>query len=157
MSNILNIKGVIKFDIPLITKKHKLQASWRKVAMVVFNDDMEAYYRWFLKKRFDLNLLPTLRGSHITFIDEKIDDNKFEFIKNKYDKRIVDVQLDVSLIRSNVKHWWIKAHSNDLASIRNEFKLPKKYVGLHMTIGLTKGDELELSEQIINYMKTYNL
>jgi len=57
------IIGKIEFDPVNVTKKHDKQSSWKKVAMVRFqnNDDTYAYYSWFLKKRFNLVLNKPIR------------------------------------------------------------------------------------------------
>ena len=50
----IEIKGILEFDPVNVTKKHLKQSSWKRTAIVKFNDDISEYYSWFLQKRFDL-------------------------------------------------------------------------------------------------------
>ncbi len=68
------IKGKIVFDPINVTKKHNAQSAWKKVAIVKFDCDLYEYYSWFLKKRFNLFLNKPLRGTHLTFINDIVDD-----------------------------------------------------------------------------------
>jgi len=70
----IEYSGKILFEPENKTKKHLAQASWKKVAMVMFEGDIAEYYAWFLKRRFNIELNPPQRGAHITFINDSIDD-----------------------------------------------------------------------------------
>lgn len=70
--NLVRCRGRILFDPPHETKKHEQQGKWKRVAMVVFEDDLCAYYYWFLRKRFRLKLNKPQRGSHVTFLSDSI-------------------------------------------------------------------------------------
>ena len=71
------IKGKIVFDPINVTKKHNDQSTWKKVAIVKFDCDIYAYYSWFLQKRFNLFLNKPLRGTHLTFINDIVDDDVY--------------------------------------------------------------------------------
>ncbi len=43
MKNTITIQGVIQFDPEDKTPKHKNQASWKKVAMVLFDGEIAEY------------------------------------------------------------------------------------------------------------------
>jgi hypothetical protein len=66
IDNKITLSGIINFDPPDKTKKHMKQSSWKKVAFVVFDDDTCSYYAWFLKKRFNLEILHPVRKPHLT-------------------------------------------------------------------------------------------
>jgi hypothetical protein len=148
------IKGKIVFDPINKTKKHHNQASWKKVAMVEFRDDIWSYYSWFLEKRFNLKLNKPLRGTHFTIINDIVDDEVYLQAKELFDGKEVTIQYDPNLVRSNKKgHWWLKAYSDDAQNIRNVMGLGDPYFGFHITIGLATHDELEKSE-IVRVNKT---
>jgi len=66
------VSGRIEFDPGIKTKKQEKQSSWKKVSLVVLNDDTSKYYSWFLMKRFGLILNPPIRGSHLTIINYRV-------------------------------------------------------------------------------------
>lgn len=131
------IKGKIEFDPINFTKKHNLQSSWKKTAMVKFEDDMSNYYAWFLKSRFGLYLNKPIRGTHFTIINDIVDNDLYSQARDVFNGKEISIFYDPSLIRSNDKgHWWIKAHSTDAQNIRNSMGLGDPYFGYHITIGL---------------------
>jgi hypothetical protein len=144
--------GNIVFDPINITKKHFKQGEWKKTAIVQINDDIYEYYSWFIKKRYNLVLNKPLRGTHITFINEIIDDNIFIKGKEFFDGKNVEIKYDPTFIRTNEKgHWWLKAYSSDIESIRTSLGLNKSpYYGLHITIGNATHLQLEQSLYIKN-------
>ena len=154
------IKGILEFDPINVTKKHDNQSSWKKVAMVRFeNDDTWNYYSWFLKKRFNLNLNKPLRGTHLTVINDIVDDNLYEMGRQLFHGKEITIQYDPSDIRSNKKgHWWLKSYSDDAHNIRTVVGLdPKPYFGLHITIGLATHLQLEHSKYITEQCIKFNL
>ena len=119
--------------------------------MVFINGDLCEYYAWFIKKRFNLDLVKPLRGAHISFINDSIRDMQgnsevekralWEAIKNKYNGKYVDINLNISNLKTmgNGEHWWFIVdhdHRDELHDIRKELGLDRPYFGLHMTIGL---------------------
>ena len=155
------IKGILEFDPINVTKKHDNQSSWKKVAMVRFDndDDTWAYYSWFLKKRFNLNLNKPLRGTHMTILNDIVDDNLYEMGRQLFHGKEITIQYDPSDIRSNKKgHWWLKSYSDDAHNIRTVVGLdPKPYFGLHITIGLATHLQLEHSKYITEQCIKFNL
>ena len=155
------IKGILEFDPINVTKKHDNQSSWKKVAMVRSEDvdDTWAYYSWFLKKRFNLNLNKPLRGTHMTIINDIVDDNLYEMGRQLFHGKEITIQYDPSDIRSNKKgHWWLKSYSDDAHNIRTVVGLdPKPYFGLHITIGLATHLQLEHSKYITEQCIKFNL
>jgi hypothetical protein len=155
MSNIIKLTGKILFDPEDVTNKHANQSSWKKVAMVLFEGDVCEYYAWFIKKRFNLTLHKPVRGAHITFINDSMRDlskngdikecevlSKWEFVKNKWDGKDIDVYVNLipntDSLENDDCHWWlIVPHDkrDELQAIREELSLGRPFFGLHMTIG----------------------
>lgn len=144
MKTTFDIKGKIIFDPPNITSKHERQADWKKVAMVEFDCDVRAYYRWFVKKRYNLILGETIRKAHVTFINDSHRDmgdeglTKWEEVKKKWDGKEVEVSLSVD-VRSDGVNWWLvvpEENRKELHEIRAELGLGRPYFGLHMTFGI---------------------
>ena len=88
------IKGILEFDPINVTKKHDNQSSWKKVAIVRFenDDDTWSYYAWFLKKRFNLNLNKPLRGTHLTIINDIVDDNLYEMGRQLFQGKEITIR-----------------------------------------------------------------
>jgi hypothetical protein len=155
------IIGKIEFDPINVTRKHDTQSTWKKVAIVKFdiNDDTYAYYSWFLKKRFNLNLNKPLRGTHLTIINDIVDDDFYKMGRELFHEKEIKIQYDPSIIRSNKKgHWWLKAHCDDAHNIRSVMGLdPNPYFGLHITIGLATHLQLEHSRYITDQCIKFDL
>ncbi len=152
------IKGNIIFEPINLTRKHQNQSSWKKVAMVKLNCDLYSYYAWFLKKRFNLKLNKPIRGTHITIINDIVDDNIYNEVKKYFNNKEITIKYDPSDIRTNGTHWWIKAHSTDVENIRLSMGLnPNLYFGLHITIGLATNLNAEHSNYIHKLIKSYGV
>jgi hypothetical protein len=153
------LKGKIEFDPVNVTKKHNDQSSWKKTAMVKFDDDTFAYYSWFLKKRFNLFLNKPLRGTHITIINDKCDDEIYAKAREIFHGKEITFRYDPTFIRANGKgHWWLKVDSEDSKNIRTAMGLtPDPYFGLHLTIGLATHLQLEHSKYILEECIRFNL
>jgi hypothetical protein len=160
--HLISYVGKILFEPENKTKKHLAQASWKKVAMVIFNGDIAEYYSWFLKKRFNLELNKPLRGAHITFINDSIDDllnrtgsvaekeEAWNKLKEKWDGKEISVTLNLRPF-SDVSHWWLivdHKHRDELHAIRSEIGLGRPYFGLHMTIGYANEKNISHSKYI---------
>jgi hypothetical protein len=104
----ITLKGRIEFEPENKTTKHKAQASWKKVAMVIFEkSEVEDYYRWFFSKRFNIELFSTIRGAHVTFINDALGNiNKgkgtleeklelWEALKQKWHGKEIEVTLNL--------------------------------------------------------------
>jgi hypothetical protein len=152
------IRGKIVFDPINVTKKHNSQSTWKKVAIVKFDCDIYSYYSWFLQKRFNLNLNKPLRGTHLTFINDIVDDDIYLQARDMFDGKEIVVEYDPTIIRSNkVGHWWLRAQSDDAQNIRNVMGLGNPYFGYHITIGLATHLQLEHSKYITEQCIKFNL
>tara|TARA_B100000900_G_scaffold395898_1_gene394705 strand:+ start:1744 stop:2331 length:588 start_codon:yes stop_codon:yes gene_type:complete len=152
--NEIKLCGKIEFDPPNITNKHSEQSSWKKVAIIVLESDNNVkggicdYYSWFLKKRFNISLLRPVRGAHITFINDHMENinESWECVKKRWQSKSVDVVLNVeprtdssSIKESRTTHnWWLNVpqeHRIEIQKIRDELGLGLPFFSLHMTIG----------------------
>lgn len=142
-------KGRIVFDPKDHTNKHIKQRSWKKVAMVMLNSEIDGMWRWYLKKRFNLELNPPLRGSHISFINDRLD-NSYEWEKTKSRLNGKGIGIEVSnKLRSNGEHWWLKIEDCEiLDSIRRNLGLSDPYFSYHMTVGHANEKNLNHSQYI---------
>lgn len=154
---ILRGTGILKVTPPDVTKKHEKQSEWKKVAIIETNDDLALYYKWFLRKRFNLFLLNPLRGSHITIINDRINHARAE-IMPKFDNLELEFFYDITKIRSNANHWWMNLECPQAEEIRKELGLaPKPYFGFHLTLGLSNEKNLAHSQYILDSCMRFNL
>ncbi len=154
----LKIVGKIEFDPINVTKKHNKQSSWKRTALVKFDCDTYAYYSWFLQKRFNLILNKPLRGTHITIINDIVDNDIYEQARSIFHDKEITLFYDPTHIRSNGSHWWIKVVSDDATNIRTAMGLsPDPYFGLHLTIGLATHLQEVHSKYIVNQCKRFDL
>jgi hypothetical protein len=152
------MKGILVFDPINVTKKHNAQSAWKKVAIVKFDCDTYSYYSWFLQKRFNLFLNKPLRGTHLTFINDIVDDDIYLKAKEMFDGKEVTVKYDPTIVRSNKSgHWWLKAESLDCANIRSVMGLGDPYFGYHITIGLATHLQLDHSKYITEQCIKFNI
>ena len=152
------IKGKIVFDPINVTKKHNAQSTWKKVAIVKFVCDIYAYYSWFLQKRFNLFLNKPLRGTHLTFINDIVDDDVYLKARELFDGKEITVKYDPAFIRSNKKgHWWLRVESLDAQNIRTVMGLGDPYFGYHITVGLATHLQLEHSKYITDQCIRFDL
>ena len=149
MNNTITLSGRIVFDPKDRTAKHKMQSSWKKVAMVIIDGDVLEYYGWFLKKRYGIILNTPLRGAHISFINDSIRDFNGGFdnpkgcgsvkdrellwskLKKKYHNTKIEVTLSVD-VRGNGEFWWLTMPYEQrevLYKIRTEVGLPRPNLG----------------------------
>lgn len=154
---LIKVKGIIEFSPEDVTRKHKNQSSWKRVAMIRTDCDMDRYYSWFIKKRFNLELNRTLRGTHITFISDKIEKNIFDQASLIFNGKSIDFYIDLEP-RSNSEHWWLRVYSPEAESIREVMGLSREpFYGLHMTLGYANEKNIEHSEYILRQCKMFNL
>jgi hypothetical protein len=154
---LVKIKGKIEFSPEDVTKKHKNQSSWKRVAMIRTDCELDRYYSWFIKKRFNLELNRTLRGSHVTFISDKLDKDVFDQASAIFNKKEIDFYIDIEP-RSNGQHWWLRVYCPEAESIREVMGLNREpYFGLHLTLGYTNEKTIQHSEYILRQCKKFEL
>jgi hypothetical protein len=172
---IFKVRGILEFSPKDKTKKHASQSSWKRVAMIRTNCDLDRYYAWFLKKRFNLELNTNLRGTHVTFINDKMSAQTFNKFSKLFDGKEIDFYVETEPISSGV-HWWLRVHCPEAESIREVMGLSRDpFFGMHLTLGHAvikypdsveesdnnsmkiKKDYIEHSKYILECCKLHNL
>lgn len=162
--------GTIVFDVEDKTTKHKLQSSWKKTAFVLIDDDSCEYYSWFLRKRYNIILNNPIRSSHVSFINDSMNDltqngqvseiealKRWGECKEKWDGKEIEIVLDLD-IKTDSNFWWLDVPNDErklLHSIRAEIGLSKPFFGLHMSIGRVREmiQHIEHSKYIYDCIK----
>jgi hypothetical protein len=155
---LLKLKGKIEFQPEDKTKKHKNQSSWKRVALIKTEDDLSEYYSWFIKKRFNLTLNKPLRGSHITFINDREKEVPyFEEAGKLFNEKEINFYIDLEP-RSNGEHWWLRVYCSEAEAIRVVCGgKPEPYFSLHLTIGFANERNIEHSKYILECCKRFEL
>jgi hypothetical protein len=169
MNDKVTLMGKIVFEPVNYTKKHSMQASWKRIAMVFIDGDVTEYYSWFIKKRYNLTLNKPIRGAHISFINDSLRDMSnngqksleevdriWNAAKAKWDGKYIPIMLSLDP-RTSDKHWWLNIppdYRDKLHQIRAEVGLGRPNFGLHMTIGLANEKNLEHSKYIHSLIKS---
>jgi len=154
---LIKIKGILEFSPEDVTRKHKNQSSWKRVAMIRTDCDMDRYYAWFLKKRFNLELNKNLRGTHVTFINDKLEKGIFDQFAPLFNGKEINFYIETEP-RSNCEHWWLRVHCPEAESIRELMGLSRDpYFGLHLTLGHANEKNIAHSEYITEQCKRFQL
>lgn len=150
--------GILDFTPDDRTKKHESQSVWKRVAMIRTNCDIAQYYAWFLKNRFDLTLNKPLRGTHITFISDRVDKTIFDQASKVFNGKNIDFFYNPSDIQTNGNHWWIKVDCPDAKSIRQTIGLnPDPYFSFHLTLGYANERNAEHSQYIKKVIEKFKI
>ena len=156
--NLLKVRGVLDFFPSDRTKKHKNQSSWKRTAMISTKCEIDRYYAWFLKNRFNLELNKNLRGTHVTIINDRMSSGDFEMGSKLFHKKEIDFFYDPKDIRSSGKHWWINISCPEAESIRESMGLSRTpFFGFHLTIGHANERNEFHSEYILSQIKRFGL
>ena len=91
---LLKFRGILEFSPEDKTRKHKAQSAWKRVAIIKTDCDLDRYYAWFLKKRFNLELNKNLRKSHVTFINDKLDKFIFNDASKIFNGKEIDLLIE---------------------------------------------------------------
>ena len=154
---LIKVKGIIEFSPEDVTRKHKAQSSWKRVAIIKTNCDIDRYYAWFLKKRFNLELNKNLRGPHVTFISDRLEKNIFEEASQIFNNKEVTFYIELEP-REKEAHWWLRVYCPEAEAIRESMGLSKSpYFGFHLTLGYANEKNIEHSKYIINCCKKFEL
>jgi hypothetical protein len=169
MNDKVTLMGKIVFEPVNYTKKHSMQASWKRIAMVFIDGDVTEYYSWFIKKRYNLTLNKPIRGAHISFINDSLRDMSnngqksleevdriWNAAKAIWDGKYIPIMLSLEP-RTSDKHWWLNIppdYRDKLHQIRAEVGLGRPNFGLHMTIGLANEKNIEHSKYIHSLIKS---
>ncbi len=171
---VFKVRGILEFSPKDKTKKHVSQASWKRVAMIRTDCELDRYYAWFLKKRFNLELNKNLRGTHVTFINDRMSIEKFDQFAQIFNGKEIDFYVETEP-RSSGEHWWLRVHCPEAESIREVMGLSREpFYGMHLTLGhavikypedvesnslspQVKKNYVEHSEYITECSKMYNI
>ena len=157
MDNFISICGKLEFDPVNRTKKHKEQSSWKKTAMLMLDGDMHLYYGWLIKRRYGIELNRPLRGSHVTFVNDKMrDDALWNKVRDKWNGKEISIQLDVNA-KTNSDYWWLKVVDGEgkqyFDKVRKELGLGEPFFSYHMTIGWANEKNIDQSRYIHGLLK----
>ncbi len=154
---LIEVTGNIKFEPEHVTKKHIKQYDWKRTAIVHTECDLYLYYAWFIRKRFNLELIRPLRGTHMTFINEVVDYEKFEEAKKIFDNKPLKFYHGIEP-RSNGDHWWLRAYSQEAEEIRTMLGLERHpFFTFHVTIGRAAENILPHSRYILEKCKEFGI
>ena len=154
---VIKARGKLNFFPEKKTRKHEAQASWKVHALIETSCDLERYYAWFIETRFGLKLNKTLRGSHISFIADRFDTDKWNEAAAIFHDTEIDFYYEIEP-RSNGEHWWLRVHCPEAESIRESIGLTREpYFAFHLTLGFVNEKNLEHSEYILRQCKNFNL
>jgi len=160
---LIRIPGIMIFEPEDKTRKHISQASWKRVAMIVTQDDMSEYYSWFIAKRFNLKLNKPLRGAHVSIVNDSERDfqygseQRWMWAKEKYDGEPMDFYIDLEP-RTNGEHWWFRAYCPAGEDMREELGLKRDpFYSLHMTIGFANEKNRFHSDYILDVCKRHGV
>lgn len=155
---LIKTKGIIEFEPEDKTKKHLSQTSWKRLAMIRTNDDLCEYYSWFIKSRFNLKLNKPIRGSHVTFVNDRDTEVPFfEDSKKLFDGKEITFYIDPEP-RTNGEHWWLRVYCSDAENIRSVCGgNPIPFYAFHLTIGYATHLQLEHSKYILEICKRHQI
>lgn len=154
---VIKVRGILDFTPEDVTRKHKSQSSWKRTAIIKTYCELDRYYAWFLKKRFNLELNKNLRGAHVTFINDRMERTIFDEASKIFNGREIDFYIELEP-RSNGEHWWLRVHCPEAESIREAMGLTREpYFGLHLTLGHANSKNMEHSEYILEQCKRFTL
>lgn len=152
------VRGKLDFSPEDRTKKHKNQSSWKRTAMIQTNCDIDQYYAWFLKTRFNLELNKNLRGTHITIISDRMEREVFDQGAKLFHGKEIEFFYNPKDIQSSGKHWWLSIHCPDAENIRESLGLSRiPYFGFHLTIGHANEKNVDHSKYILNQIKRFGI
>jgi hypothetical protein len=157
MKDLFRIVGKMDWNPENRTRKHLSQSGWKKVAMVRTECDIERYYAWFLEKRFNLVLNKTLRGTHMTFINDRMEFEEFEKASEIFHGRELEFFYETEP-RTDGKHWWLRAYSPQAEDIREAVGLSRvPFYTFHLTIGHANEKWIYHSEYILRQCQRFEI
>lgn len=155
---LIKIVGKIDFLPTNRTKKHERQSSWKKTALIKTGCDLEMYYAWFIEKRFNLKLNRTIRGTHVSFINDRYPDSEsWDKFSKIFHNKDITFYYDPNVM-TNGKHWWLRIFSPDAKAIRQVIGLkPEPYYAMHLSLGYANEKNIDHSEYIFRQIKKFNM
>ena len=132
----METSGILRFQPPTVTKKHKRQAEWKRTAIVELDPEISRYYAWFIRKRYNIPLAIPFRDTHLTIINDRVESEvDFLHTQTQLDGKRLHVKFATD-VRTDGLHWWLPAECEEAYDIREKAGLSRiPYYGLHITIG----------------------
>lgn len=154
---LIKATGILDFNLKNVTKKHSNQSTWKRTAMIKTDCDIERYYAWFLEKRFNLKLNKTIRGSHISIINDRMDRDIFQQAAEVFNGKEITFYYDTEP-RGSSSHWWLSVYCPDAFNIRESIGIDRHpFYSLHLTIGRIDEKYREHNEYILRQCKRFKL
>lgn len=154
---LFKVKGILDFYPEDISKKHIAQSEWKRVAIIKTNCDIAHYYAWYLKTRFNLILNEPVRGTHVTFISDRVNNIKYDTVGQELNGKEITFYYE-NTPKSNGKHWWLRVWSTDAEDIRESIGIDRiPYFSFHLTLGYANEKNIEHSKYILECCKKFEL
>ena len=118
--------------------------------MVMLKGDIAEYYAWFIRRRYSIVLNKPLRGSHVTFINDREGDTNgfWAETKDRWDGINIELILNID-VRTNAEFWWLRVEPHEtLNRVRAELGLGDPFFSYHMTVGYPNNKNEDQSRYI---------
>ena len=139
-TTLMPLKGRLKYDPKRGDMKRKI-TNW---AVIEVQGDIDAYYRWFLKKEYGIEPHQPSWGPHISVIRGETIPEKCKHLWAAHNNEIINMQVrpfirfnnDTKPIDNhpNCSFWFLDIISPRIQEIRDELGLYSKW-NYHLTIG----------------------
>lgn len=126
--------GILIFD--PTTRQTKHYRDWWVILSC--DDEIAAYYRYWIQRELDITLQRNLWGSHISIIRGEKPKKNTECWKKDH-KTKVSFSYTPEALQHNDTHWWLKIFDiESLSTIREFYGLSERpAISFHLTIGRT--------------------
>lgn len=126
--------GIIKYDPPRPGMKRK--TDWW--AIVKVDREITRYYRWWVWRRYMIDLKQPAWNAHISIIRGEKPPKDRRHLWKKYDGMKVEFRYshEVRQVRNKPEFWFVEVDCPFLKQIRDEFGFPSNW-RQHITIGRT--------------------
>lgn len=111
--------------------------NWNKWLILMCDEELSQYYRWMFNREYPYlpKLMRPVWGTHISVIRGEVIPNVDIWGLGK--DTIVQFEYE-SGVKDNGEYYWLKAHCDELAGLREAYGLPRQpKFGFHLTIGRT--------------------
>lgn len=155
MNNNITGFGKIKFDPqPIKDSSGNMFKPWWVV--ILFEDDLGGYYRWWLEKRYKVQLQRPAWDTHISVVrGEECSSELWNKYKNLYDEHEIEFKFCTSII-TNADHWWLNIKCDFLNKLRLNLGLSADaHFDFHITLGTTKPQYKEHAQYTLNNIRRF--
>lgn len=137
--------GLVIFD-PMALRGNKdvmFKPFW---CIVQTQDDTDAYYKWFIEKRYGIKIQRPAWGCHVSVIrGEPTSQECWNNFKQKYNN--IEIEFEhCGEIYTNGNHWWLQIYCERLKDIREEMGYSRDmFWDLHLTLGVPIPQQIDHS------------